>query len=151
MLDDASRAILRQLQADPSISTPDLAERLMLSPSMVTRRIEKMREDGQIKGRKAVVDWAALGYAVHVSLRIRLDKTKAIAFDDFLATAREIPEILEIQTFLGRVDVRLSVVARTLADYREIYRRRILALPHIDDIESLLTVATVQQRRVLPI
>jgi len=151
MLDDTSRAILRHLQADPAIATPDLAERLRLSPSTVTRRIERMREDGHIKGRKVLIDWVALGYEIHVSLRIRLDKTNPRAFDDFLTAARDIPEVLEIQTFLGRVDVRLSVIARTLADYQQIYRRRILALPHIDDIESLLTVSTVQDRRALPL
>jgi Lrp/AsnC family transcriptional regulator len=33
-----------------------------------------------------------------------------------------VPEVLEIQTFLGRVDVRLSVIARDMAHYQEIYR-----------------------------
>ena len=151
MLDDTSRAILRHLQADPAMAVPDLADRLRISPSTITRRIEKMREEGYLRGRKALIDWAALGYAIHVSLRIRLDKTNPRAFDEFLAAAREIDDVLEIQTFLGRVDVRLSVIARTLGDYQAIYRDRILALPHIDDIESLLTVSKVQERRALPI
>jgi len=151
MLDDLSRAILRQMQADPAMSLPDLAARLGHGEGRLARRIEKMREEGYILGREAVIDWGALGYAVQVSLRITLDKTDTRAFDDFLAAAREIPEVLEIQTFLGRVDVRLSVIARNLGEYQELYRRRILALPHIDDIESLMTVSTVQSGRALPI
>ena len=151
MLDDTSRSILRQLQADPSMSVPDLADRLRLTPGRVARRIDKMREEGYILGREAVIDWRALGYDVNVSLRITLDKTNPRAFDAFTEAAREIPEVIEIQTFLGRVDVRLSVIARTLPEYQALYRDRILALPHIDDIESLMTVATVQARRALPI
>jgi Lrp/AsnC family leucine-responsive transcriptional regulator len=66
-----------------------------------------------LKGQRATINWAALGYTVEVSLRITLDKTEPRAFDEFLAAAREVPEVIEIQTFLGRVDARLAVIART--------------------------------------
>jgi Lrp/AsnC family transcriptional regulator len=66
---------------------------------------------------------------VEVSLRITLDKTNPRAFDEFIAAARLVPEVLEIQTFLGRVDVRLNVIARDMAHYQQIYRDRILPLP----------------------
>ena len=73
------------------------------------------------------------------------------AFDEFLAAARQVAEVIEIQTFLGRVDVRLSVVARDLPAYQALYRQRLLALPHIADIESLMTVAVVKQDESLPL
>jgi Lrp/AsnC family transcriptional regulator len=63
--------------------------------------------NGVLKGQRATINWAALGYTVEVSLRITLDKTEPRAFDEFLAAAREVPEVTEIQTFLGRVDARL--------------------------------------------
>ena len=56
-----------------------------------------------------MIDWKALGFAVAVSLRITLDKTAPSAFDEFLAAARGVAEVIEIQTFLGRVDVRLHI------------------------------------------
>jgi len=84
-------------------------------------------------------------------LRITLDKTQARAFDEFLAGAREVPEVIEIQTFLGRVDVRLSVIARDMPHYQTLYRERILTLPHIADIEALMHIARVKSDRDLPI
>ena len=57
----------------------------------------------------------------------------------------------EIQTFLGRVDLRLSVIARSMSHYQEIYRSRILGLPHISDIEALMHVAEIKQAEVLPL
>uniref|UniRef100_UPI004048510D Lrp/AsnC family transcriptional regulator n=1 Tax=Yoonia sp. TaxID=2212373 RepID=UPI004048510D len=102
-------------------------------------------------GGGAVVCLAALGHTVQVSLRITLDKTVSRAFDDFLAAARLVPEVLEIQTFLGRVDVRLSLVARDLSHYQQIYRKQVLTLPHIADIEALMTVAEIKSNRVLPL
>jgi len=114
-------------------------------------RLDKLREDGVLRGTQARINWRALGYAVHVSLRVTLDKTAARAFDDFLALAREVPEVIEIQTFLGRVDVRLSLVGRDLAHYQDIYRTRILTLPHIADIEALMTLSTVKHDLALPL
>ncbi len=51
---------------------------------------------------------------------------------------------MAIETFLGRVDVRLNVIARDMAQYQEIYRSRILTLPHIADIEALMLIATIK-------
>ena len=151
MLDDTDRRILRQMQADPIMAAPDLAHLIGMSTARLTRRIERLRDQNILRGPRAVINWRALGYAVEVSLRITLDKTQSRAFDDFIAAARDIREVIEIQTFLGRVDVRLSVVARDMAHYQAIYRDQILALPHIADIEALMQVARIKADESLPL
>ncbi len=151
MLDDIDRRILRQYQAQPDLTTNELADRCGLTAATCWRRLEKMQSAGMILGHEAVIDWAALGYAVEVSLRVTLDKTQPRAFDEFVAAARLIPEVLEIQTFLGRVDVRLSVIARDMAQYQDVYRGRILTLPHIADIEALMHIARLKSNEALPI
>ena len=98
-----------------------------------------------------MIDWRALGYEVEVSLRIALDKTQPRAFDEFTAAARQVPEVLEIQSFLGRVDLRLSVIARDMAHYQALYRSAILTLPHIADIDALMLVARIKSDEVLPL
>ena len=151
MLEPEARAILRQMQADPTLSIPELAERVGMTAARVARRVDRLVEDGVLLGQEALINWAALGFSVHVSLRITLDKTQARAFDEFLAAARDVPEVLEIQTFLGRVDVRLSLVARDLVHYQQVYRDQILTLPHIADIEALMDVSNVKADRRLPL
>ena len=89
MLDDLDRRILRQLQADPTLGAAELAERCRMTQATCWRRVEKMQEAGVILGQETIIDWAALGYAVEVSLRVTLDKTQSRAFDEFLAAARE--------------------------------------------------------------
>ena len=151
MLDDTDRRILRQLQAVPGLSTAELADRCNITSATCWRRLEKMESAGILKGQEAVIDWAALGYAVEVSLRVTLDKTQGNAFDAFMAEARRVPEVIEMQTFLGRVDVRLSIIARDMAHYQQIYRARILTLPHIADIEALMHVARIKGEETLPL
>ena len=151
MLDDIDRRILRQYQANPALSTNDLAEAAGITVATCWRRLEKLQEQGLVLGLRAIVDWRVLGYAVEVSLRVTLDKTQSRAFDDFIEAAREVPEVIEIQTFLGRVDVRLSVIARDMAHYQMLYRTRILTLPHIADIEALMQIASIKADEALPI
>lgn len=150
-IDDTDRRLLRYLQAEPQLSTADLAERAGMTAATCWRRLEKLRRGGVVKGFRAVVDWRALGYLVEVSLRITLDKTNPKAFDEFLEAARKLREVSEIQTFLGRVDVRLHVLARDMAHYQGIYRDKILTLPHIADIEALMHVADIKRDRALPL
>ena len=151
MLDDMDRRILRHLQADPALPNADLADLCGLSAASCWRRVEKMQAKGIILGQEAVIDWRALGYEVEVSLRITVDKTQARAFDECIAAARKVPEVIEIQTFLGRVDLRLSVIARDMAHYQQVYRARILTLPHIADIEALMHVARIKDVEALPV
>lgn len=151
MLDDADRRILRQYQAAPDLPAADLAERAGVTPSTLTRRLDRMRGAGVLRGLRAQVNWPALGYEVEVSLRVTLDKTAPRAFDEFLAAARDVPEVIEIQTFLGVVDARLSVIARDIAHYQQVYRHRILTLPHIADIEALMHVALLKSDQALPL
>lgn len=151
MLDDSDRRILRRLQSDPEQSIPDLADALGMTPSRLSRRLDRLREHGVIRGVRAIVDWRALGFEVEVSLRVTLDKTQGRAFDDFIEAARLIAEVIEIQTFLGRVDVRLSVIACDMPHYQQIYRDQILALPHIADIEALMHLARIKADESLPL
>jgi len=151
MLDDHDRRILRHLQAEPTLRAAELAERVGLSPQKAWRRVERMEREGVIRGQEAVIDWERLGFAVRVSLRFTLDKTLPRAFDEFLNAARELREVTEIQTFLGRVDVRLEVIARDMSHWAQIYRDKIIALPHIADIEALMHVSRIKTEEALPV
>ena len=151
MLDDADRRLLRHLIAEPDAAQSVLAERAGMTVATFGRRLERLRAQGVIRGQHARIDWRSLGYEVEVSLRITLEKAAPRAFDEFIADARNVAEVTEIQTFLGRVDTRLSIIARDMGHYQNIYRRRILTLPHIADIEALMHVARIKTDESLPL
>ena len=129
----------------------DIAEKVGVATASCWRRIGRMEKSGIIKGQISVIDPKALGLEVEVSLRITLDKTQTNAFDRFIEAARKVKEVNEIQTFLGRVDVRLNILARDMAHYQEIYRSQILLLPHISDIEALMVITNVMTKDGVPL
>ena len=150
-LDDTDRRILRHHLAEPALSRADLATRAGVTVATLWRRLERLTDVGVIRPARAVIDWRKLGYEVEVSLRFTLDKTNPRAFDEFIAAAREVPEVVGIETFLGRVDVRLNVIARDMAHYQEVYRARILSLPHISELDALMLVSTIKETEALPL
>ena len=129
MLDDVDRRLLRHYQSDPDLNLADLATQAGLSAAKATRRLDKLAAIGCDRRVEAVIDWAALGYVVEVSLRVHWTKRKPVPLMNFIAAARAVPQVIEIQTFLGRVDVRLSVLARDMAHYQQLYRDHILTCP----------------------
>ncbi|MCB6178705.1 Lrp/AsnC family transcriptional regulator [Rhodobacter sp. Har01] len=150
-MDETDRRILRYWLAEPAMDRAALALRAGVTPATLWRRIERLRESGVLRAETAAIDWRALGYAVEVSLRFTLDKTDPRAFDQFIAAAREVPEVIGIETFLGRVDVRLNVIARDMGHWAQVYRERILALPHIAEVEALMLVSTIKDSGGLPL
>lgn len=150
-IDDTDRRILRHWLAEPGLERAALAERAGVTAATLWRRLDRLREAGVIRSEGAVIDWRALGYAVEVSLRFTLDKTNPRAFDEFIVAAREVPEVIGIETFLGRVDMRLNVIARDMGHWTGIYRERILTLPHIAEVEALMLVATIKETGGLPL
>ncbi|MDO5704413.1 MAG: Lrp/AsnC family transcriptional regulator [Paracoccus sp. (in: a-proteobacteria)] len=151
MPDATDRRILRQLLADPDLPNADLAQRAGVTTASLWRRLDRLRETGVLRATEARIDWRALGWEVEVSLRFTLDKTNPRAFDEFLTAAREVPEVTEIQTFLGSVDIRLSVIARDMAHWQQVYRDRILTLPHVSDSDALMLVSTIKDSGALPL
>ena len=150
-VDETDRRILRQVLAEPSAPRGALAERAGVTPATLGRRLDRLRDGGVIRAVRAVINWRALGFEVEVSLRFTLDKTNPRAFDEFLTAARAVPEVIGIETFLGRVDVRLNVIARDMAHYQQIYRARILSLPHIAEVDALMLIATIKDSEGLPL
>ncbi len=151
MLDDTDRRLLRLLQADAAQTKAELAAAAGLSPAAAWRRVERLGARGVLAGRQVVLDPRALGFEVQVFLRVNLDKTAPNAFDAFIDAAWRIPHVTAIQTLLGRVDIRMDVVARDLAHYQEVYQTRILELPHIADIEALMLVAELKNSVAVPV
>lgn len=150
-IDVIDKKILKIMQADALLPVADIATKVGVATASCWRRIGRMEQSGIIKNQISVIDPKALGLEVEVSLRITLDKTQTDSFDRFIEAARKVKEVNEIQTFLGRVDVRLNILARDMAHYQEIYRSQILLLPHISDIEALMVITNVMNKDGVPL
>ena len=147
--DEIDRRILRALQRDAALSTTRLAARLGLSQPATWRRIRRLQEAGVIAGRRLVLDAAKVGFGVTVFLGVKLATKGRVSLEDFERAIGAIPEVQTVDHVLGLYDYRLRVVARDLADFERVLRRRIMTLPGVGDVEA--NVLLSEERRPGPL
>ena len=148
-LDDLDRALLRALVSDAATPAAALGRQLGLSQPATWRRIRRLREAGVLAGRRLELDAQALGFGVTVFLGIKLATKGRVSLEDFERAVSAIPEVQTVAHVLGLYDYRLRVVARDLADFERVLRRRIMALPGVGDVEA--NVLLSEERRPGPI
>jgi DNA-binding Lrp family transcriptional regulator len=141
--------ILRQLSRDARQSASQLGRKLNLSQPATWRRIKRLREDGVLAGRQLVLDAEKLGFDVTVFLGIKLATKGRVSLEDFERAVTAIPEVQTVEHVLGLYDYRLRVVARDLADFERVLRRRIMTLPGVGDVEA--NVLLSEERRPGPL
>lgn len=135
-LDDLDRALLRALSRDATTSAGALGRRLGLSQPATWRRVKRLEEAGIIAGRRVAVDRPALGFGVTVFLGVKLATKGPVSLEDFERAVTAIPEVQVVQHVLGMFDYRLRVVARDIADFERVLRRRIMTLPGVGQVEA---------------
>ena len=135
-LDDTDRAILRLLVAEADLGAGEVGRRVGLTQSAAWRRIRRLTEAGVIRGRRPRVDLSALGYGVTVFLGVKLAAKGRVGLEDFERAVSAIPEVQVVQHVLGLYDYRLRVVARDIADFERILRRRVMTLPGVGQVEA---------------
>ena len=148
-LDDLDRAMLRALALDGALSAGELGRRLGLSQPADWRRQKRLEEAGVIKGLRLEVDRTALGFGVTVFLGVKLAAKGRVSLEDFERAVVAIPEVQVVQHVLGLFDYRLRVVARDIADFERVLRRRIMTLPGVGNVEA--NVLLTEERRAGPI
>ncbi|MDZ4086831.1 MAG: Lrp/AsnC family transcriptional regulator [Tabrizicola sp.] len=135
-LDDTDRAILRALSAEGTLSAGELGRRLGLSQPAAWRRVRRLEEAKVLQGLVVDVDRQKLGFGVTVFLGVKLATKGRVSLEDFERAVQAIPEVQVVQHVLGLFDYRLRVVARDIADFERVLRRRIMTLPGVGNVEA---------------
>jgi DNA-binding Lrp family transcriptional regulator len=135
-IDDIDRKILLALSRNASQSASQLGRKLDLSQPATWRRIKRLQDAGIIAGRMLLLDAEKLGFGVTVFLGVKLATKGRVSLEDFERAVTAIPEVQTVEHVLGLYDYRLRVVARDLADFERVLRRRVMTLPGVGNVEA---------------
>ncbi|SNS04388.1 Lrp/AsnC family transcriptional regulator [Antarctobacter heliothermus] len=148
-LDEIDGALVRALAQDAAASAGALGRDLGLSQPACWRRIKRLREAGVFRGARLDLDAPALGFGVTVFLGVKLATKGRVSLEDFERAATAIPEVQIVEQVLGLFDYRLRVVARDIADFERVLRRRVMTLPGVGNIDA--NVLLSEERRPGPL
>lgn len=149
-LDSIDLAILRELQADGSITNVELARRVGLSAPPCLRRVRALEEAGIIKGYRALVDPAALGLEVVCFAMVQLASQKQSDLVAFQDEMRHWTSVRECWTLSGDIDFILKCVAPNLAAFQA-FVGALTELPNVRNVRTALTLDLVKDDPLVPI
>lgn len=145
-LDTIDIAILNALQENGRMSNADLAQRVGLSASACSRRLDLLERHGVIQGYHARLSNAALDYRMTVVVHISLSGQFAKTLAEFETAVKLCPNVLSCYLMSGEYDYVLKIAARDLADYERIHKDWLSAFPHVVKINSSFALREVIDR-----
>jgi Lrp/AsnC family transcriptional regulator len=150
ILDPIDRRILRELQADATLSVADLAERVGLSQTPCWKRIKRLTDDGVIERRVALLDRDKLDLGLVVFVAVRAARHDEEWLNAFARGASSLPEVVEFYRMSGETDYLLKVIVRDIAAYDRFYKRLIAAAP-LGDVSSSFAMEQIKFTTALPL
>ncbi|MGP3980790.1 Lrp/AsnC family transcriptional regulator [Streptomyces sp. KR80] len=134
-LDSVDRDILQMLRTDGRASIRSVAERVHISRANAYARINRLIEDGVIRGFSARVDQerAGQGASAYITLKIVQNSWRTVR-----EQLKELPGAAHIALVSGDFDVLLLVHTEDNRALRELVLTRIQSIPEVLSTRTLL-------------
>jgi Lrp/AsnC family transcriptional regulator len=149
-MDAIDRKILAILQVNAGLSIAEVAARVGLSQTPAWKRIQKLEQQGVIKGRVAVLDAKKLSLGLTVFVILRTNQHDDAWLNRFARAVKDMPEITAIWRMAGDIDYLLRVVVKDMEAYDAFYKRLIKRIP-LNDVSSAFVMEELKYTTALPI
>ena len=154
-LDDVDLRLLSELEEDADRPNVELARIVGLSPAATLKRVRRLKDEGVIKGIRARLDAALVGFQLQVYVECTLTDHDDRANARFEDVVKRMPNIVRADWVTGETDALLQVVARDVAELQRILQilssragaSRILTLLRLQEIKP---PTPLPRRRVGP-
>jgi len=150
-MDDTDLKILRLVQAQPSLTTTELADHVGLSQTPCWRRVKQLEASGVIARRAVLLDARKLGFSVDVFAQIRIGLHDEANLEAFEGAVRGHPEIVECFSMSGESDYLMRIVARSIEDYERFLKKVLLHLPGVTSVNSSFALKPVKVTTDVPV
>jgi Lrp/AsnC family leucine-responsive transcriptional regulator len=123
LIDAVNRRLLLELQADARLSLAELGRRVGLSAPAVGERLQRLQDAGVVRGYRAELDPAALGFPLGAIIRVR---PAAGELHKVAELARQTPEVVECHRITGEDCFVMKLNLRDVEHMEEVIDRFLL-------------------------
>ena len=141
-LDDVDLALLTALAEDARQSQRALARAIGMSPPAVADRLARLERTGVIRGYRADVDWAALGYPVVVYLAVTSGPGSDLG--QIIREISALPEAQEMSVVTGGLDLLVRLRVRDHEHLRALLLQVVFKIPGVQRTETFLSLGDVE-------
>ena len=145
-LDDFDIQILRQLEIDGRKAFSAIATELGISNTMVHQRVNRLTEQGILRGIKPVLDEKKIGYDWGAFTGITLEKDHDS--ERIIEALKNIPEVTECYYITGTYTLYLRIIAKNHEDMRRILYDKIDNIAGIAKTDSIIELGCAFKRNI---
>jgi Lrp/AsnC family leucine-responsive transcriptional regulator len=150
-MDRLDLKILARLQHDAAVSHAELGEQIGLSASQVSRRIQRLSQDGVVRRQVALLDPESLGLNVEAYVLVSLASYAKGVAEGFHARMIGIAEVVECCALTGDSDYLLHLMARDLPSLSRLINEELLGHGDIANVRSNIVLNRVKRTTALPL
>ena len=149
-LDGLDLKLLACLQQDNLQTADVLAEKVGRSPSVVARRLRRLRASGAIAADVAVISEEAAGFPLSAIVHVQFDRHDKHVIDDFRRRVAASPNVQLCLNLAGPFDILLLVVAPDMDAYNA-FTIELLEKPPVRRFETTLVKKRVKATLAVPL
>lgn len=142
-LDETDERILGALADNARATFAEIGARVNLSAPAVKRRVDRLLDEGVIRGFTTVIDRSALGWNTEAYVQVFCQGT--IAPNQLRAEWIDIPEVVSAATVTGTADAILHVLARDM-QHLESALEKIRSTAAVERSESIVVLSNLIDR-----
>jgi DNA-binding Lrp family transcriptional regulator len=150
-LDPLDLRLLAALQDDGAATNAILAEKLGLSASQMSRRRQRLEEEGVIARYRAVIDPQTVGLGVTAFIHVSLNAHSRDNARRFRDLVRLTPAVLEAHALTGEADYLLKVMLRDLRELSALINEALLPHDSVARVRSEIVLETLKSDVSLPL
>ncbi|HEY3750916.1 MAG TPA: Lrp/AsnC family transcriptional regulator [Pseudonocardiaceae bacterium] len=146
-MDDIDHRIISCLVADARSSYADIGGNVGLSAPAVKRRVDKLKDEGIVRGFTAVVDPEALGWGTEAFVEVHCRGN--VVPNRITANLEPLTEVVAAYTVSGAADAIVHLRAADI-HHLETALERLRALDIVDRTVSTVVLSTLLERPPVP-
>lgn len=150
-LDQIDLDILRLLQQDARLTNKELAAELHKSPSTMFERVQRLKDQGFIKGSITVINREKFTDLWVTFTQVQLNDHSGEALQAFQGEVIQFSEVLECYHTTGTFDFLLKIVVNDMNGYNEIITQKLAKLKNVGSLQSCFVVNEAKRNLAYPL
>lgn len=150
-MDKIDRQILKHLQTNARLSMVELAERVNLTQTPCSRRVQNLERTGVIEQYVGLLNHKSVGLPVNAFVELSLKREDERVVPEFESGLLDFPEVMECYALSGGHDYLLRVVAPDLDAYHSFLKEKLLTLRGVEGLQTSFALSRLIYRTELPL
>lgn len=145
MVDNITLGILEELHEDGRKSLREISQNIDVSPSTVSNRFHKLKDQETIQGFQPIINWSNLGYELKIISQIKIEGGKIEEVRDKLM---ELDFIYETHLVTGDTDIMALSRFKTRKDMNKCIRE-IQKIEGVEESKTSLILESSSRKHCL--